>query len=561
MEQSKIISVDVDISLKETNIRTLDAVLFSRDINAPKIRFNITKDGNEISDSASVSLLLTASNSLGTLRDGLNVKLNGNVTGGEATFVLPNDILGYEGFVRADIYVYWENGSNDGTQPILFSVKRSALDSTASTMSVVYVDEFEIEKTRVTKAADDAIGTIDTNETIQQFEADKKAVSDAKDLAVTEINARPAELDGVISTATAEINAKSDSVYQTASVAKNQINADVLAVDNAKDTAIATINATPSKLDEPINNAKNAISQSVNNVSNAETGAIATINTAISAVDSAKITATDSFNQGVDDVQNASVSAVSEIEAVKPDMMQQINDIKTNINTLVGLQQTSAIQKKIQTAWAWSADGTDRFTTVYPNLNLLDGTRDFSGADWINVSGVPNDGTFKGLAIKSKSYQWNGLYKSYTVPEDGDYTFSTYVSASADGVNPAMIISKNSTVIKNTVLLTTMFDMQRFNYVCKDLKKGDVVSGRIDKSGTATGKVSVAGHKWEPGSTATPWMPSSREVTTADYPKYRGIGVLSSVTPTDYQWEQSDTYRDYKEQQLKTAIIALGGTL
>ena len=143
--------------------------------------------------------------------------------------------------------------------------------------------------------------------------------------------------------------------------------------------------------------------------------------------------------------------------------------------------------------------------------NLLDGTRDFSGVDWRNVSGVPDDGTFKGLIIKSKYAQWNGLYKPYTVQEDGDYTFSTYISASADGVSPMLLISKNGTTIKNTVLSTTMFDMQRFNYVCKDLKKGDVVFGMINKSGTATGKVSVAGHKWEFGSTATPWTPAPED--------------------------------------------------
>lgn len=189
-------------------------------------------------------------------------------------------------------------------------------------------------------------------------------------------------------------------------------------------------------------------------------------------------------------------------------------------------------------AYANSADGADGFTTVYPNLNLLNGTKDFSGADWVNVSGVPDDGTFKGLIIKSKSSQWNGLYKPYTVPEDGDYTFSTYILASADGVNPAMAIRKNGIAIKNTVLSTTMFDMQRFNYVCRDLKKGDIVDGRIDKSGTATGKVSVAGHKWEKKSIVTPYMPSSSEVTTADYPKYVGFSniIKPNKTSSDYKW-------------------------
>ena len=52
-------------------------------------------------------------------------------------------------------------------------------------------------------------------------------------------------------------------------------------------------------------------------------------------------------------------------------------------------------------AYAYSADGTDRFTTVYPNLNLLDGTRDFSGT-WINSDGWVTDGTYKGLLLKNE---------------------------------------------------------------------------------------------------------------------------------------------------------------
>ncbi|KST96304.1 Phage tail assembly [Lactococcus lactis subsp. lactis] len=190
------------------------------------------------------------------------------------------------------------------------------------------------------------------------------------------------------------------------------------------------------------------------------------------------------------------------------------------------------------TAYANSADGTDGFTTVYPNLNLLDGTKDFSGEGWVNFSGVPNDGTFKGLTIKSTSSQWNGIYKKYTIPKDGDYVFSVYASASANGVNPVMVIGKNGTVIETTVLPTTMFNIQRFDYMCKNLKKGDVVSGRIDKSGTATGKVSVAGHKWEKSSIATPYMPSASEVTTADWPKYVGFSntVKTNKSASDYTW-------------------------
>ncbi|WP_414467235.1 hypothetical protein, partial [Lactococcus cremoris] len=51
------------------------------------------------------------------------------------------------------------------------------------------------------------------------------------------------------------------------------------------------------------------------------------------------------------------------------------------------------------TAYSYSADGTDKFSTVYPNLNLLDGTKDFSGG-WEWVDAWVNDGTYKGLTVK-----------------------------------------------------------------------------------------------------------------------------------------------------------------
>lgn len=497
MEQSKIINVDIDINIKETNVRNLDAVFFSRDVNAAKIRFNITKDGEKLSDSTSASLLITSSNYWGALKDGLNIKLNETVKDGEVTFELPNDILVYEGFVRADLYIYWADGSNDGAQPILFSVKRSALDSTASTMSVVYVDEFEVEKARVTKAADDAIGTID---------------------------------------------------------------------------------ATPSKLDSSITSARNAISNSVSDVSNAETNAIRQINSDVSAVDSAKGTAIDKINSQTDlstDIANAqksmadTVSSVQNlgstqstaINAVLPTLQSQISDTQANAQTIKDQLESSTALTGIKTAWSNSADGTVDFTTVYPNLNLLEGTKDFSGVGWVNFNPLVVTENYKGLSVFPKTEQWNGVYKRCTIPEDGDYVFSVYISASADGLNPAMVIYKNGAIIKNTVLSTKMFAMQRFDYVSKNLKKGDVVFGKIDKSGTAAGKVSVAGHKWEKGSVGTLWMPHESEVTSKDYPTHRGIGVLDSTDRMDYQWEQSDTYRDHKEQQLKTAIIALGGSL
>lgn len=393
MEQSKIINVDIDINLKETNVRNLDAVFFSRDVNAAKIHFNITKDGEKLSDSTSASLLITSSNYWGALKDGLNIKLNRTVKDGEVTFELPNDILGYEGFVRGDLYIYWEDGSNDVARPILFSVKRSALDSTASTMSVVYVDEFEVEKARVKKAADDAIGTIDT---------------------------------------------------------------------------------------------------------------------------------------------------------ILPTLQSKISDTQEKAQTIK--DQLESL-KRIKTAWSNSADGTAAFTTVYPNLNLLTGTstKVIQATDWnMQVANIKYDKSLGGdlcasVMINNAEHASSLLRGSArivmkTFDKSGkvlETVWGNEVSYNADGLSQCHVsIDDNTANVQAFVFTNSM-----------------VLNGFYSRL------------KIEPGSTATPYMPSSSEVTLKDYPTHRGIGVLDSTDPMDYQWEQSDTYRDYKEQQLKTAIIALGGSL
>jgi hypothetical protein len=185
-------------------------------------------------------------------------------------------------------------------------------------------------------------------------------------------------------------------------------------------------------------------------------------------------------------------------------------------------------------AYANSADGTDGFTTVYPSLNLLDGTRDFSGA-W---EGWGSSDGFKGsLLVKSQSSSGMGIFKRYIVTKDGDYTFSTWVSASA-GQLPSIIIGKNRVQQANIALSNTAFDWVKVIYTLKNVKSGDEITARIDKFSDVSGKVSVAGHKWESGSTATPYMPSSREVTINDYPKYVGFSniIKPNKTSSDYKW-------------------------
>lgn len=192
-------------------------------------------------------------------------------------------------------------------------------------------------------------------------------------------------------------------------------------------------------------------------------------------------------------------------------------------------------------AYAYSADGKDRFTTVWPNLNLLDGTRDFSGP-WVNASAWSDDGTYKGLTVKKRHGSGSGIHKTFTAPADGTYTFSSYLKSSGSGKIVRRWANTNGLDGKGTIDLDSDNDWTRDTFTVP-LKAGDKMSIRYEINSGGAGDIWNAGHKWEHGSIATPWMPSLSEVTPSDYPSYIGTytdndSSKQSTDPSRYNWKK-----------------------
>lgn len=175
----------------------------------------------------------------------------------------------------------------------------------------------------------------------------------------------------------------------------------------------------------------------------------------------------------------------------------------------------------------------EQYDDSYPNLNLLDGTKDFSG-DWINSLAWLNDGTYKNLTVKSYMRAWDGIFKKYIVPQDGLYTWSSFVKSYSDTSNIFRLLFINDVEIP-IVGIGRKFDWLR-DSVTVSLKKGDEVIFNYGNSENNGGKLSVAGYKLEQGSIATPWMPSASEVKPADYPSYM---------PGFYSGKPSNNYYAY----------------
>ncbi|MGF2083875.1 collagen-like triple helix repeat-containing protein [Lactococcus lactis] len=213
------------------------------------------------------------------------------------------------------------------------------------------------------------------------------------------------------------------------------------------------------------------------------------------------------------------------------------------------------------TAYAYSADSTDRFTTVYPNLNLGDNTKKFTNAEGGNnlngsiridpATQKTQDGDFYYLTFKPTidGYDWFRFFlipdtvtpnmTKVTVKPNTKYTFSVLLK----GTGQHTIFAYNSWTAPNTpwylqINLTSDWKLYTFTVTSKDVIPNSGVQFFI-RSNNGT-EINLKKPKVEQGSIATPYMPSSSEVKTSDYPSYIGqytdFTQADSTNPSAYTW-------------------------
>ncbi|MCT3090599.1 hypothetical protein EFN85_11840, partial [Lactococcus lactis] len=185
------------------------------------------------------------------------------------------------------------------------------------------------------------------------------------------------------------------------------------------------------------------------------------------------------------------------------------------------------------TAWSYSADGTDRFTTVYPNLNLLEGSKKYTKEHPKTVSSSATDGAFAVNDVFVKNLK-AGTY-TMSGKSDAPWTIHATNDANRKGKVGLWLASTTPGLNVNISLGDTV---PKTIEVPKD---GDYcVRINTYSNGTDVVTHSFWDFKLELGSTATPYMQSASEVTTADWPKYIGhytdFTQADSTNPSDYTW-------------------------
>ena len=206
---------------------------------------------------------------------------------------------------------------------------------------------------------------------------------------------------------------------------------------------------------------------------------------------------------------------------------------------------TSTTQASIpveHTAYAYSADGTDRFSTINPNLNLMNFKTNLTVGkylDWLSGVKMTNNvsrATFDYISVIPE--------KTYTINSDWDKTSAFSIFAFTDKTDAQATYIYDGPSNKWMSLSISRFVNRKTTFT---IPEGIhyIRMSYLSVNGTNTltlNDLLNSETKLEEGSTATTWMPSASEVQDSDYPTYVGTytdhNQSASNDPTKYSWKK-----------------------
>lgn len=209
-----------------------------------------------------------------------------------------------------------------------------------------------------------------------------------------------------------------------------------------------------------------------------------------------------------------------------------------NQSALAKSQAEEAIEKYLGMgmvpAWSWSPDGTDRFTTVFPNENLL------SQSNTIEKKWINSDGTIINLN--------NAFISDFLQVNVGDAYTLTQVET------------------EPTVGVVAVYDSNK-NFISRPYgNNGSVYKFSIDvvnasfmriAEKSSTGKLKE-GIKLEHGNVKTIYTPAPSEDYANAVPSYIGFAIEPSDNPADYTWIRNP---EKVEGEVKVELTDINGEL
>lgn len=157
-------------------------------------------------------------------------------------------------------------------------------------------------------------------------------------------------------------------------------------------------------------------------------------------------------------------------------------------------------------------------------VNLLQGTRDFSGSNWLNLGTIwtKTDETYNGLSVVETTHDWADIAQYYQVKQGETYIFSLFARYTSGTGTSNFYIGLNSDPengYKNAQVdngaLTCSLDTNWKKYSITFTAKADgYIKPRMERTNANTNPLRVCGFMLEKGTVAHDWSPAPSDMAT-----------------------------------------------
>ncbi|MEK1408748.1 hypothetical protein HCZ21_04720 [Limosilactobacillus fermentum] len=225
------------------------------------------------------------------------------------------------------------------------------------------------------------------------------------------------------------------------------------------------------------------------------------------------------------------------VTSLQAEVTTQANEITTKVtqSDVTGMLTGYATQDYTQSlvtqkANDWNLNLTSLKTDVNAirtnggGVNLLQGTRDFSGSNWLNLGTIwtKTDETYNGLSVVETTDDWSGIAQYYQVKQGETYIFSLFARYTSGTGTSNFYIGLNSNPengYKNAQVdngaLTCSLDTNWKKYSITFTAKADgYVKPRMERTNANTNPLRVCGFMLEKGTVAHDWSPAPSDMAT-----------------------------------------------
>ena len=258
------------------------------------------------------------------------------------------------------------------------------------------------------------------------------------------------------------------------------------------------------------------------------------------------------FSQTIDKIEKILAYGKQEIEQKIAESETQIdgklkdtNDKITKANQDVATLDQNLTElrngMKLYEAWAWSKDGTDRFTTVYPGENYV-----LKSKEPYTATG---DGTSNQYPIEIRHIRFGAEVLNGQATIQYKVTISNYTSGTFLRLKMYDAVGVWTSFGEWTDIKGNGTKLIQWKGTLLPLKDGGVPEIRFNTDLGANIKIEELCIR--KGTDYYAYTPAPSEDPLNAYPTYKGISIVDSDNPNDYSW---DIMPEYTEKRLNDSV-------